>query len=166
MRSNTFWKCAVAGALGGFAASWVMNQSQSLWAKAAEQLADDQGESQEGGGEDATVKTAKAIAQYVFAHELTEDEKKWAGPAVHYGFGTLVGAAYGLLVEAVPSFSAGFGTVYGSLVWFAADEVGVPLFGLSQSPLETPISSHVEALASHLVYGVTTDMARRLMVSM
>lgn len=164
MKSNTFWKSTIAGSLGGLTASWAMNEFQSLWTKAANQLSDNQGDSPEGTGEDATVKAAKAIAQKVFHHELTDDEKNWAGPALHYGFGTLAGAIYGVLADGIPLSTAGFGTVYGSIVWLAADEIAVPAFGLSKSPLQTPIPSHVQALASHLIYGITTELIRRAMV--
>ena len=39
--------------------------------------------------DDATVKTAKVISREVFGHELQESEKKPAGAAVHYAFGTV-----------------------------------------------------------------------------
>jgi putative membrane protein len=52
--------------------------------------------------EDSTVKTASAISEGVFRHALTEDEKKVAGPAVHYAFGAGVGGVYGALAEMAP----------------------------------------------------------------
>jgi hypothetical protein len=160
------WKSVVSGALGGLAASWVMNQFQSSLSKAAKELSNGQGDSQESGsgGEDATVKTANAISLGILHRELTGNEKKWAGPAVHYAFGTVVGTIYGALAQSVPITSAGYGTVYGTIVWLAADEIGVPAFGLSKSPVETPASSHMQALASHLVYGIATDLVRRTIV--
>ena len=123
-----------------------MNQFQSLWTKAAKELSDEQGQNQQsgGGGEDATVKTAKVISQNLFHHELAEPEKKWAGSAVHYSFGTLVGAAYGILAEAAPVFRAGYGIAYGTAVWLAADEIGVPAAGLADPPSETPASVNTQ----------------------
>jgi len=151
-------KSVLAGAVGGLAAAYVMNQFQTLWTKAA-------GSGQpESKGDDSTVNTAKAISRHVFSHELSDAQKKCAGPAVHYSFGTLVGAAYGVLVETVPEASAGAGTAYGSAVWLAADEIGLPALGLAQPPSKSPAASHVKALASHLVYGVTTDLTRKLIL--
>jgi putative membrane protein len=143
-----------------------MNLFQALWTKAGKEFSNEDGGQQQsdGGGEDATVRTARAISQQIFDHKLTEAQTKWAGPAVHYGFGALVGAAYGILAETVPTLTAGYGTAYGSAVWLAADEIGVPAFGLSQPPSETPVTSHLQALASHLVYGVTTDLTRRALL--
>jgi uncharacterized membrane protein YagU involved in acid resistance len=42
-----------------------------------------------------------------------------------------------------------------------ADEVTLPALGYSKSPMEFPLSTHVYALVSHLVYGWTTEIVRR-----
>ena len=68
------------------------------------------------GGDDATVKAAKAISEGVFGHEL-------------------------------------------------AEEIAMPLVGLSGPPTDTPLSGHVNALASHLVYGLVTHFKRKLVLS-
>lgn len=111
--------------------------------------------------EPATVKAAEAISEVVFGHELTKDEKKVAGPAVHYALGTAVGGLYGGLAEVQPEVSAGVGLPFGAVFWLIVDEGAVPLLGFSKGPTEYPLSTHVYALASHLVYGVTTDIVRR-----
>lgn len=111
--------------------------------------------------EPATVKAAQAISQGIFGHNLRKDEKKIAGDAVHYAFGTAVGGLYGGLAEIEPEVSAGVGLPFGTVFWLVADETAVPLLGLSKSPTEYPLSTHVYALASHLVYGITTDIVRR-----
>lgn len=155
-------KSLIAGALGGLAAAYAMNQFQTLWTKAAKEWSSPRNDEPKPEGDDATVKTAKVILRSVFNHELSGAEKKWAGPAVHYVFGTLVGAAYGVLSETVHEASIGGGTAFGTAVGLAADEIGVPAFGLAQSSSKTPVASHVKAFASHLVYGVTTDLTRKL----
>jgi hypothetical protein len=155
-------KSLIAGAVGGLAASYAMNQFQSLWTAVTEEMSKRQGDPQQSsGGEDATVKTAEAISERVFHRELTDAEKKWAGPAVHYAFGTLMGAVYGVLAETVPAAGSGHGAAFGTAVWLTVDEIGVPALGLAQPPSQTPASSHIKALASHLVYGVTTDLTIR-----
>ena len=164
---GTIWKGIAAGALGGLAGSFAMNQFQSVWSKASKALSSEEPKQQQSSGgnedksEDATVKTAEAISCALFEHKLSSDEKKWAGPAVHYGFGTLVGATYGALAAKAPAVSSGRGTAYGGAVWLIGDEVAVPSFGLSQPPDESPLSSHVNALAAHLVYGFVTDLVVR-----
>jgi hypothetical protein len=44
-------------------------------------------------------------------------------------------------------------------------EIAVPLFGLSIPPSQTPARSHAKALAADLVYGLTTELIRRTIIS-
>ncbi|MBV8200231.1 MAG: DUF1440 domain-containing protein, partial [Acidobacteria bacterium] len=111
--------------------------------------------------ENATVRAASAISQRVFGLELTEGEKKVAGPAVHYAFGSLTGCIYGMAAELLPQVAAGRGLPFGAAVWLAADEAAVPALGLAEPPHKVPASTHAMALASHFVYGLTTDAVRR-----
>lgn len=155
-----------AGLIGGLVASWTMNQFQTLTSKLAEELDKSQGgqkkkeEPQKKEGDDATVRAASAISENVFNHKLTKGEKKVAGPAVHYAFGTITGGFYGAAAELAPVVSAGAGLPFGAVFWLAADEAAVPALGLSKPPTEYPLSTHASALASHLVYGLTTDVVR------
>jgi putative membrane protein len=110
---------------------------------------------------DATVETAKFISRNVFGHDLKESEKETAGAAVHYAFGTATGGLYGALAEVSPQLTMGAGLPFGAAFWLIADEVTVPLLGLSEGPTEYPVSTHVYSFASHLVYGVTTEVTRR-----
>lgn len=174
-----------AGLVGGLVASWVMNEFQSVWSALSEESGEggDEGSDEEagdgasgersgedgGGGEEseepATVKAAEAISENVFGHELTKSEKKIAGPLMHYGFGSTVGALYGGVVEAWPGATVGAGTLFGSAVWLGVDEAAVPALGLSDPPTEHPPSTHIYALVSHIVYGATTEAVRALLRS-
>lgn len=170
-------KGTVAGLVGGLVASWVMNQFQAAWSKAAEGFEKPHGaqsmQPSEGASpgqssgeneeeqDDATVKAARAISEGVFGHELKESEKKPAGAAVHYAFGTATGGLYGAASEFVPEMTAGLGLPFGVAFWVIADETAVPLLGLSKGPTEYPVSTHAYALASHMVYGLTAEVTRR-----
>ena len=50
----------------------------------------------------------------------------------------------------------------GTLLWAGADEAALPALGLSAPPVRYPAPTHAEALAPHLVDGLTTDTVRRL----
>lgn len=183
-------KGLAAGLVGGLVASFVMNEFQALWSKVSEGMKGPQADSSAGkggetsqgqgegrrnseegeqggrgdGGEEqepATVKAAEAISEGVFGHELTKREKPLAGEAVHYAMGGASGAIYGTLAELVPPVTTGAGVPFGAAVWLVADEAAVPALGLSKSPTEYPLSVHVYALASHLVFGLATDTVRR-----
>lgn len=172
------WKGLAAGAAAGLAATWVMTRFQEMSEKleagssrdeshhphhSAKRGTEESGEEAQPKGEDATVKAADRLSRKVLHHPLTKPEKKKAGPAVHYGFGTLTGAAYGALAELAPAVTRGAGAPFGAAVWLGADEIAVPTFKLSGPPWESPPSVHVRALAAHLVYGVTTEGVRRLL---
>ena len=155
-RRPNYAKGALAGIAGGLVASFAMNRFQGVIAKAIPQNG-----SQHPDQEPATVKLANALSRQVFNHELAPKEKAPAGNAVHYAFGAAAGALYGVLAEARATSRLGFGTLFGSMLWFVADEIVVPRLGLSGAASEYSASTHASALASHLVYGVTTDLVRR-----
>jgi uncharacterized membrane protein YagU involved in acid resistance len=106
------------------------------------------------------MKAAGKLASLVFGRELSHEEKKKAGPAVHYAFGAFSGAIYGLLSEYLPAVRLGFGTAFGTALFLLADETAVPALGLSESPRKYPLWSHLYGLASHVVYGVSTEAVR------
>lgn len=161
-------KGLAAGIVGGLVASVVMNQFQKLLSKLTS--SDERshgtqslqpGSPQRGVGkmlekrgkddadDDAPERLANAVSVGVFDHELSESEKAVAGTAFHYAYGVSMGAVYGAAAE------------FSSEVTLGADEGVVPLLGLSKSPFEYPLSVHAYALASHLVYGLTTEAVRR-----
>ena len=157
-------KGLAAGAIGGLVASWVMEKFQYAWmevvnsnSEASESSAQSNSES----SEPATVKAAEMVSQKVLGHHLAKDEKKIAGDAVHYATGGASAAVYGVAAEFVPGVTAGAGIPFGTAVWLVVDEGAVPLLHLSKGPTEYPLSTHLYALASHFVYGVTTEVVRR-----
>ena len=171
-------KGILAGALAGLVGGFVMNQFQNLWSKLSEDPTRSehahpprqhvaphnvQGEKQSQKEEEpATVQAADAISRELFDHKLTKDERRIAGPVMHYSFAVNTGMMYGALAELTPAATVGFGMPFGAAVWAIADETMVPLFGLSKPPAEYPLSNHLYSLTSHLVYGASTEAARRL----
>jgi uncharacterized membrane protein YagU involved in acid resistance len=136
-----------------------MNQFQSLLSKATEPRPHVTSAPSEE-SEDATMKAADRIARVVRFRPLTQHEKSIAGPVLHYAFGTAMGALYGLTTEYFPEARAGFGTIFGTLLFALADETAVPLAGFSGKPADYPVSSHLRALASHVVYGASAEAVR------
>jgi putative membrane protein len=158
------WKGALAGLIGGLVGAWTMDRFQAAWTETSKLLA---GRNEKDSGnasdsEDATMKVADRIATAVLRRHLTKEEKRKAGPIVHYAFGGAMGAVYGAAVEMDPGLARFEGMPFGAAVFVGADEVGVAALGLSASPFEYPASAHIYALMSHLVYGVTTETVRRV----
>lgn len=159
--SGRVFKSIAIGAFAGLAGAWAMNQFQALLSYVSKSGQQPQEEQSSDKSDDSTIKVAKVISREVFQHELRDDEKEWAGPAVHYGFGASVGAVYGALAETCPIATTGYGMSYGTAVWAVADEMAIPAFGLSKPIPETDLNSHARAWASHLVFGFVTDLVRR-----
>lgn len=148
-------KGLLAGAVGGLIASFAMSQFHSFFQKVES--------SAQGNQEDSTVKTASAISQTIFHHELTQDEKKIAGPAVHYGFGSSVASFYGAAVEILPVFRAGWGMPFGAAVWLGAHVITVPALGLSEPVTSSTPRREAVEFGAHLVYGAVVEGVRRLL---
>jgi putative membrane protein len=174
------WKGLVAGVAAGIVASWTMNQFQSMLgelmkgvirphgAQSLQEGSPEHGvarELQERGSDDendnAAVRAGTAVAEPILNKKLTKQEKEFAGTVAHYAMGVVSGGIYGIAAEAVPATTAGAGVPFGAAVWLVADEGLVPLFGLSKGPADYPLSIHTYALASHLVFGVSTEAVRR-----
>ncbi|HLO00889.1 MAG TPA: DUF1440 domain-containing protein [Pyrinomonadaceae bacterium] len=180
-RNGNLLKGLAAGLAGGLVASWAMNQFQAAWSKAvqgfekphgAQSMQPSEGENAEKQSaegkenqDDATVKVARAISEGIFGHELKDNEKKPAGAVVHYAFGTATGGLYGAIAEITPEVTTAAGLPFGAAFWLVADEIAVPLLGLSKGPTEYSLSTHAYAFASHLVYGLTAEVTRRVVRS-
>lgn len=164
---------AVAGAVAGLVGSWAMVRFNHVIGGGGFRAGDTHGHRRMRGApndtdgtisdEPASMKAASAVARPVIGRRLTEEEKEVAGPIAHYLFGALMGAMYGASAETQPSTTAGAGVPFGTAVWLAADEVGLPLAGLSAPPTKYPLSRHLTAFASHMVFGLTVEGVRRLL---
>jgi hypothetical protein len=169
----------LAGLVAGLVASWAMDRFQDVWvsfssgndSRKDEKSSDNDREpansnnkqSDNESDDDATVKAASTLSEGVFGHELTPDQKKIAGPAVHFAVGAAGGIVYGVAAELAPEITKGAGLPYGTAFWLVVDEGMVPLLGFAKGPGEYPLSAHAYALASHLVFGVTAEAVRRLL---
>ena len=177
---SNVWKGLAAGVAGGLVASAVMNQFQAFLSKLMEGEERSHGaqslqqglphhgigeELEKRGSDDphdnAAVRTGNAFAELILGERLSESEKESAGTLAHYAMGATSGAIYGALAEVVPQTTIGQGLPFGAAVWSIADEGVVPAMGLSKSGTEYPLSIHVYSVASHLVYGLTTELVRR-----
>jgi hypothetical protein len=174
------YKGIAAGVAGGLVGSLAMNQFQELLGKLMENEERPHGaqslqqgspehgigrELAERGGDEpddnAAVRTGNAVSELVLDHHLTKSEKETAGAIAHYAMGVTSGAIYGAVAEMMPTATVAEGLPFGAAVWLIADEGIVPAAGLSRDSSDYPLSIHAYAFASHLVYGLTTEIVRR-----
>jgi uncharacterized membrane protein YagU involved in acid resistance len=102
---------------------------------------------------------AQAAASVTLDRPLTRRELAVAAPVIHFSFGAAVGAVYGAYAESHRRRRSGAGL--GTTLWLAADELAMPLLGLSRSTLRRPMEMHAQAFLAHLVYGVVAELVRR-----
>ncbi len=165
-RRKSAWRGALAGVAGGLAGAWAMNQFQAGWSAVSARLKQENDSGSQAArqehSEDASMKTAGALSDKVLNRQLSYQQKKKAGPFVHYIFGSSMGALYGAAAEKVPEVKTGFGLPFGAALFVGADEIAVPALGLaSESPWETSMRDHLYSLLSHCVYGATAEAIRR-----
>lgn len=141
-------KGALAGACGGIAGALAMSALHLAIGRMG-------GSHQQ--GDDSTVKAAEKVA----GHKLSPEQKKVAGPAVHLGFGGVMGAAYGAAAELSDVVEAGAGVPFGLAIWAGAHMAAVPALGLAPSPLRQPLRDEAGEFAAHVVYGLVTEAVRR-----
>jgi hypothetical protein len=160
----------VAGAVAGLVGTFAMSETQRWWT-----LAVDGDAPQSAGGrhdardwqersehQNSNELAAQAFARCILRRRLTKRELRVAAPLLHYAFGAAMGALYGAYAERRRVH--GTGAAFGATVWLAADEIAMPLLGLSDSTARRPYEMHVQSLAAHLVFGAATELARRSLV--
>lgn len=164
-RPENIGRGLIAGAAAGFTATLVMTLFQNAMAKMREPLSSveklPERMQEQDDSEPATVKAADALWRLVAGREVKNEHKEAAGQVVHYGFGTSMGMLYGVAAEYSPAVTAGQGSAFGTALMIGADEITVPLAGLGDPPHKTPLSTHLNALIAHIVFGVTCEQVRR-----
>jgi len=157
----------LAGALGGLAGTWAMNEAQRKWTLAVDGEAPhsaagkhDAREWQERTeGQNSNEIAAQTVADATIGRRLDDRELGMAAALMHYAFGTAVGALYGAFAARHPGRASGIG--FGLTVWLLADEIAMPLLGLSESTLRRPAEKRLQSIAAHMVFGMTAEFTRR-----
>jgi putative membrane protein len=166
-RVLTMRRAVFAGAIAGLVGTWAMSQAQRLWTL----MVDGKAPQSAGGRHDArdwqersehrnsNELAAQAVARHVLGRRLTWQELRLAAPLSHYAFGAAMGAIYGPYAERRRARS---GAGFGIALWLAADQIAMPLLGLSRSTSRRPTEMQAQSLVAHLVYGAGTELTRRL----
>jgi len=105
------------------------------------------------------------LVRKIAGHRLGRRSEARAMKYIHYGFGALVGAAYGWLAEYHPRVTAGSGALFGASLNLMTHETTLPLLGLSDSPLKQKPREQVSEAVTHVVFGVAVELTRRLLRS-
>ena len=100
------------------------------------------------------------LAEKVAGHSLTPAQKVVASETIHWGFGALAGAVYGGLAEYYPAATQKEGASFGLALAALTHEQALPIMGLSADPKDQTTREHTSEMATHIVYGVVTEIVR------
>ncbi|HTZ60333.1 MAG TPA: DUF1440 domain-containing protein [Acidobacteriaceae bacterium] len=93
---------------------------------------------------------------------LSEKEEEVSVQAIHWTFGALVGGVYGIVAEYQPAVTSRLGANFGVTLCGITHASALPLMGLTEKPEDQPVREHASELVTHTMYGVTTELVRRL----
>ncbi len=108
----------------------------------------------------------EVLAEKVAGHELAGPQKEVATEAIHWGFGAVVGAAYGAVAEYYPAATAKDGAGFGMTLSSLTHGMALPAMGLTAEPEEQTTRERTSEMATHVVYGVVTETVRRVVRKM
>lgn len=147
----------IDGAIAGAIATWVMGKATTVLYE-HENTAARQREDDARGGMTAYGAAAEKAADLVGA-DLSDDERKRYGQAIHWALGIGAGALYGVARARSETTSLGGGLLFGATFWLLMDEALLPVLGLTPGPQAFPWQTHARGLAGHLVFGTVATTA-------
>jgi putative membrane protein len=137
-------KGAIAGLIGGLIATAAKSAAEKLYPPRTH-----------GEAEPPAV-----LAEKLGQPRLETAEKKVVEEGIHWTFGALAGAAYGIMAELYPAVTAKNGATFGIALMSVTHEGALPALGLSASPDEQEGREKRSEMATHVVYGVVCETVR------
>ncbi len=90
--------------------------------------------------------------------------KKFLIEGIHWGFGALAGAAYGVMAELYPQVTAKGGATFGLALMTVTHEGALPALHLSAPADQQQGREHRSEAMTHVVYGVVCETTRKLVL--
>ena len=110
----------------------------------------------------APAQVGRRLVEGLFRTTLPDRRASLVNNITHWGYGILNGAPYGLVVGSLTRNRVWFGVPFGAGVW-GSGYVVLPAAGLYQPIWEYDRRTLANDLSAHLVYGLTTAAAFRLL---
>ena len=109
-----------------------------------------------------TAHVGKRLVEGLFGIELAPAHARLVNNVMHWGYGLLNGALYGIVAESLPTPRVLYGLPFGATVW-AGDYVILPAAKLYEPIWKYDAKTLANDLSAHLVYGLGTATALRLL---
>jgi putative membrane protein len=104
---------------------------------------------------------AQRVARWLDRAPPDDRSKIKAQIVIHYAFGAVLSAGYGVAAEVILPITTGIGLLAGAGIYELTHASALPLFGIQQ-PLGCLSRSAVAwESTSHLVFGLTLELGRR-----
>jgi putative membrane protein len=100
------------------------------------------------------------LAEKLGASRRETRGKKAAEEGMHWAFGAVAGAAYGVIAELYPPVTSKNGATFGMALMTVTNEAALPALGLTASPEEQEGREKRSEMATHIVYGVVCETVR------
>ena len=110
----------------------------------------------------APAKVGKRLLEAVLGRELPPESARPVNNVTHWAYGIQAGVLYGLVVGSLRSSKVWYGIPFGAGVW-ASGYVVLPVLGVYRPIWEYDRETLAKDLSGHLVYGLATAMAFRLL---
>ena len=148
------------GAVAGLVGAYAMQQFRTAWNRDHAASARD---AIYGLDEEADLNSANVLTSFFIGRTLPKKDALRLALLLHYGYGAFAGAGYAVSAARWSPIKAGYGTLFGTGVWFFGDELPISLSGIS-NPSARGIRSHASAFAAHLLFGAATELTRRALL--
>ena len=145
-RTRSVWKGFIAGAIGGLVGAAAKAAGEKVYPPRTQ----------------GQIAPPAVLLNLMSAEPLSEEEEEVSVQAIHWGFGALVGGVYGVVAEYAPIATGRLGADFGIALCGVTHVSALPLLGLTESPENQTVREHASELMTHAVYGVTTEVVRRV----
>lgn len=110
----------------------------------------------------APAHVGKRLAEGLFDIELPASRARLVNNVMHWGYGIFNGGQYGIVAGSLPNPRIRYGLLFGAAVW-AGDYVILPAAKLYKPIWKYDATTLANDLSAHLVYGLGTATALRLL---
>ncbi len=149
MKNDQLIKGLFAGILGGLVATAAKSWWEIKYPVRSEEA------------ETPPVVLANKVKKSMGKDPVRDENKGLVSDAIHWTFGTSVGAAYGALAANNPAISSGLGLPFSLGFWTVTHGSTIPMLGLEPYPVNVRMDYAWNEFAGHLLYGVTLEVVRR-----
>jgi len=106
----------------------------------------------------------KRLVEGLFDIELAPARTRLVNNVMHWSYGIFNGAQYGVVAESLPEPRIRYGLPFGAMVW-TGDYVILPAAKLYEPIWKYDLKTLANDLSAHLVYGLATATALRLLAN-